>query len=306
MTHRGRRQRLIDMIIANSHEICPIVPPFAPRTEEIPGIRHIVFDVYGTLVTSGAGEIGIDPTAPTARSQAFQLVADRYGDRDLSGRRVESLFFDRIAAVHERLRSTAVPQPDLDIRTVWHDVAEELFPGPLNPETIEEIALTYELTANPVALMPQTKNVLDTLSVSYPLGIVSNAQFYTPLILSTLLKDDLRRWFDRTVWSFEIGIAKPSPAIFERYVTLLSDDGVRPVSPGEILYVGNDMRNDVSTARGAGWRTVLFAGDTRSLRLRDPNYQRALAIPDAVITSLNQILLVIPERPSTESKGRTT
>lgn len=306
MAHPGQRQRLIDMIIAKSIEIRPILPPYKPRTERIPGIRHIVFDVYGTLVTSGAGEIGIDPTGPTVKTRAFQVVVDRYGGRDLSAERVERSFFDRITAIHEQLRTVAVPQPDIDIRVVWRDVAEELFPGTFTDETIEEIALSYELAANPVALMPQAKNVLDALSQSYPLGIVSNAQFYTPLILATLLGEELSHWFDRAVWSYEIGVAKPSRAIFDRYITLLNEHTDRPISPREILYVGNDMRNDVLTAGDAGWRTVLFAGDSRSLRLRDPDHQKALSIPDAVITTLNQLCDIVPKRPFIERKGRTS
>jgi putative hydrolase of the HAD superfamily len=310
MAHPGQRQRLIDMITAKSTEMRPIPPPYKARLEAIPGIRHIVFDVYGTLVTSGAGEIGIDRSGPAGRTQAFQLIAERYGDRDLSARRVQDLFFDYIAKIHDERRTIDVPQPDIDIRTVWRYVAEELFTGEFTDESIEEIALTYELAANPVSLMPLAKHVLTTLSASFPLGIVSNAQFYTPLILSTLLGESLERWFDFAIWSYEIGIAKPSRAIFERYVdycaSRFNEATDRPISPGEILYVGNDMRNDIETAGNAGWRTVLFAGDARSLRLRNPNHEDALAIPDAVITSLDQLSEVVPKRPPIERKGRTT
>jgi putative hydrolase of the HAD superfamily len=57
----------------------------------------------------------------------------------------------------------------------------------------------------------------------------------------------------------------------------------------ECIYVGNDMLNDIYCAKSAGCKTVLFAGDRRSLRLRE-NDERCLAIrPDAVITSLIQL-----------------
>ena len=62
---------------------------------------------------------------------------------------------------------------------------------------------------------------------------------------------------------------------------------------GETVYVGNDMLNDIYCARQAGCKTVLFAGDQRSLRLRE-NDERCLAIqPDAVITSLSQLVEII-------------
>ena len=36
-----------------------------------------------------------------------------------------------------------------------------------------------------------------------------------------------------------------------------------------VLFVGNDMLNDVAAAAAVGLRTALFAGDQRSLRLRE-------------------------------------
>ena len=44
--------------------------------------------------------------------------------------------------------------------------------------------------------------------------------------------------------------------------------GKNGVAPGEVLYVGNDMLNDVYAAGQVGFRTALFAGDQRSLRMR--------------------------------------
>ena len=55
----------------------------------------------------------------------------------------------------------------------------------------------------------------------------------------------------------------------------------------ETLYVGNDMLNDIKTASLSGFRTVLFAGDRRSLRLRKDICQDI--VPDTVITCLDQL-----------------
>ena len=61
----------------------------------------------------------------------------------------------------------------------------------------------------------------------------------------------------------------------------------------ETVYVGNDMLNDIYCAKQAGCKTVLFAGDQQSLRLRE-NDERCLAIePDAVVSSLSQLLEIL-------------
>jgi len=57
--------------------------------------------------------------------------------------------------------------------------------------------------------------------------------------------------FDRTFYSYELGLAKPDPAYFGAVVDAL---GVRPE---EAVFV-DDMRANVLGAREAGLRAVLF------------------------------------------------
>ena len=67
----------------------------------------------------------------------------------------------------------------------------------------------------------------------------------------------------------------------------------RGIDPTRTLYVGNDMLNDVYAAHEAGFKTVLFAGDRRSLRLRKDRPEVADLSPDRVVTSLDQIQALI-------------
>ena len=59
------------------------------------------------------------------------------------------------------------------------------------------------------------------------------------------------------------------------------------------LYIGNDMLNDVAPAQKVGFKTALFAGDARSLRLRRNHPQCKNLSADIVITDLMQLLDVI-------------
>ena len=56
------------------------------------------------------------------------------------------------------------------------------------------------------------------------------------------------------------------------------------------LYVGNDMLNDMYPAKNVGFKTGLFAGDARSLRLRENDPQCNNLSVDLVITDLVQLL----------------
>ena len=57
-----------------------------------------------------------------------------------------------------------------------------------------------------------------------------------------------------------------------------------------VLYVGNDMLNDIYPAAKAGFKTALFAGDSRSLRLRKDKPKCKYLSADIVITDLIQLL----------------
>ena len=150
--------------------------------------------------------------------------------------------------------------------------------------------MAYECGVNPVWPMPGLDRTLAKLRTgSLALGIVSNAQFYTPIIFEALtgsVPEEAGFLPDLCAWSYLLGEAKPSPALFAPVGEALRSRGIKP---REAVYVGNDMLNDVATARQAGMKTVLFAGDRRSLRMRDKDPRCAGTRPDAVITELAQL-----------------
>jgi putative hydrolase of the HAD superfamily len=87
-------------------------------------------------------------------------------------------------------------------------------------------------------------------------------------------------------YSYRFEVAKPSPKLFMLAAEKL---GAREILPTEVLYVGNDMLNDIYPAKTIGFQTALFAGDRRSLRLRaeDPRCRNLAA--DVVVTNLIQL-----------------
>ncbi len=61
----------------------------------------------------------------------------------------------------------------------------------------------------------------------------------------------------------------------------------------EILFIGNDMFRDIYPAFLAGFKTALFAGDTKSLRLRQDKPELKKIVPDFIITDLMQLLTIL-------------
>ena len=155
---------------------------------------------------------------------------------------------------------------------------------------LERLAVQYEVRANPVWPMPHLAECVRQLHQSgLELGIVSNAQFFTLELFPALLMhtaDELG--FDEQLqfYSYQHGRAKPGVYLYELARDSLASRGVKP---DEVLYVGNDMLNDVAPAAQLGFRTALFAGDARSLRQREGDPRTDGVSPDLVLTDLTAL-----------------
>jgi len=122
------------------------------------------------------------------------------------------------------------------------------------------------------------------------MGIISNAQFYTPFLFKWFLglaPENLGFHPDLMFYSYRFGYAKPSTFLFRRAAEKLEQMDI-PTSAA--LYLGNDMLNDIYPAKQAGFQTALFAGDARSLRLRENDSRCSNLSADIVITDLEQLL----------------
>jgi putative hydrolase of the HAD superfamily len=153
----------------------------------------------------------------------------------------------------------------------------------------ERLAVEYEARANPCWPMPHLRECLGQLRQQLPLGIISNAQFYTPLLFPALLDqtvDECGLDPNLQFYSYRHGRAKPGTGLYEMAAHALSKRGIEPC---QALYVGNDMLNDIMPADRVGFRTALFAGDARSLRRREDDARVTDITPTLVITDLDQL-----------------
>lgn len=236
-----------------------------PRLKPLPGIRAVIFDIYGTLLISAAGDsVGDDESA--LRKCGFPLP----------GTPLLPALRERIAREHAR---SGLPFPEVDIVALWH----ELLPDLDDPETF---ALAADCALHPVWPMPGAADaVVELERRGLELGIISNAQRHTPWLLERLLGGVAI--FDPALcrYSWEKRRAKPDPVLFESVRTELLQ---RNIGPHETLYIGNDVRNDIVPARACGFLTALFAGDARSLRPRNETQDSCGA--DLVLTHWDQLV----------------
>ena len=200
----------------------------------------------------------------------------------------------QIDRMNTRRRSDHCPKPEVDIVEVWRRVLLEsgFELGAKRVGIAVELAAQYEARANPTWPMPGSVEVLTTLAnADTPMGIVSNAQVFTPQLVESLLNEkNLERVgfdLDLCFFSNRFRQSKPGPRLFDALREALQRRGILPY---EAVYVGNDMLNDVWAASQAGLRTAWFAGDARSMRPRLDNPRCRSLRPDVVLTDLRQLL----------------
>ncbi len=214
------------------------------------------------------------------------------------------LLSDEILAEQERLRQSGIAYPEVDIESVWRRVVQGLSARDgrdIATESLEKLelekldyhalALAYELRVNPVWPMPNASRCLNALSrKQVELGLISNAQQLTIDLWQHLLCADgldVRIDDELQIYSFQHRCAKPGTKLFEIAAEALSRRGVKA---DRVLYVGNDMLKDILPAHQVGFHTALFAGDARSLRMRENDSRVAGIAADVVISDLYDIL----------------
>jgi putative hydrolase of the HAD superfamily len=264
--------------------LSPISSQLKPSGNLNQPIAGVLFDVYGTLFISASGDIGVAKKREQKLPKIKQLL-EKY-NINISPENLLQALYGRIEKKHDELRKKGIDFPEIEIENIWMDILETN-----DRQSIQQFAIEFELIVNPVYPMPHLRELLQALKQQGMLiGIISNAQFFTPYLFDWFLGSDLKHLGfhpNLIFWSFQLKHAKPSSVPFDLAVEQLKRLGIQASS---VLYLGNDMLNDIYPATQAGFKTALFAGDKRSLRLREDEPKCANVSPDLVITDLIQLL----------------
>jgi putative hydrolase of the HAD superfamily len=250
--------------------------------------KVVFWDVYGTLVAAERGDLdSLIRREPELRG-AFERTVKNFGFAVVPAR-LQDLFIRGIQAERDARKEEGLAHPEVRIDEIWFKLLEKFRPE--EPATINfarEVALYFERHANPKQLQSHAFEVLTALKRrGLRQGIISNAQFYTPIELSALLRHEsngaistYESVFDPqfVFFSFELGVAKPDFAAFQSAIKVLTRDNVMPDA---CVFVGDSLANDIAPAQHMGFRTVLYA----------PTAVPETSVkPDLIIHNLAQLL----------------
>lgn len=205
------------------------------------GTRAVFFDAVGTLLF---------PRTPVARTYAEH--ACRYG-ADVTEEQVRIAFREAFARQEQRDLAAGWRTDEARERARWQAIVTDVLP---NADAGPCFAGLWEWFANPAAwaVHSEAGAVLNELSRrGLAVGIGSN--FDARLLPLVNHFAELAPVRDRCVVSSLVGWRKPAPEFF---AALARAAGCEPT---QVLYVGDDVQNDLHGATAAGLRAVLLDPD---------------------------------------------
>ncbi|MCC9602645.1 HAD family hydrolase [Stieleria sp. JC731] len=276
-------------ILDNRSEIRPIPTEITADLNKLEGVRAVIFDIYGTLVVSGSGDVG---SADQEDRGTFISQAIAAAGIDCSAAREPSIedLHNAIRSSNQARLSETCTKPEVEIVDVWRTTLFNCGVQNVPTQSLHRLAAEYESRANPTWPMPGAAELLAELhDRGIRLGIVSNAQGFTlPLIEEIAGSFGGDSLFDPNlcVFSYRYRHAKPDACLFNVLCDRLSS---LQIDPGEAVYVGNDRLNDIWAASVAGLRTAWFVGDQRSCRSREGDMRMQGLAQDIVLTRLEEL-----------------
>jgi putative hydrolase of the HAD superfamily len=299
----------------------PLQPlPFHQVGGHLNDIKVMIFDVYGTLFNYWKNEFSQEPAKDKALLDAFSATLTYFGmepyllemnPKDRPEKTLWDLYHGLIALKHDLLREKETEFPEVKIEEVWltillmlkrHGFSFKKMNFGSDDEFSRCIAYYYNFHVFSRGLYPGVAEALLTFKKkNIILGILSNAQFYTPIDLTLFLRDQSNGRIDDSgelfegdlcFFSYEYKIAKPSRFLFQKLFDALYE---YQALPSQTVFVGNDLASDIKPAQEAGMKTAFFAGDDRCAFVHDLENN---VVPDIVFSDWNEL----PERISFHEK----
>ncbi len=209
-----------------------------------PKIKGIFFDLYGTLLIFNDIEQSWRDWADTFYSlvkdktplsfEEFSKNSDSFMSRKVV-KDVSSGLTTYETRIKNHCESLSIPISGIELRTISNET----------PHAWQKyISVAYD-----------THFVLTELKKQKTLALISNFD-HAPHIKKTLKHFDLEKYFDTIIISDEINCNKPNPKIFE--VALNKTN----LKPEEVIFVGDNVNDDIVGARAANIQPILIMHDT--------------------------------------------
>jgi putative hydrolase of the HAD superfamily len=236
-------------------------------------IKGIIFDVNGTLMNIKTNEWHDDVYRVISNLLSYQGIL-------LGANAVKESFFQ---IMNEQRTASKERYPEFDAVDIFREIITRYstdFTRRLPPEKLEQLPLLFAETHRAASryrlqLYDGVDNTIKQLITKYHLAIISDAQ--TAYAVPELNAVGLLGYFNPVIISGNFGYRKPDKRLFEKTLTAMK------MEPTDVVFVGNDMYNDVHGAQKLGMKTV-FSRSNQGLQKKEG------VKPDYIIYSFPELL----------------
>jgi len=204
-------------------------------------IKAILFDLYGTL---------IDIETDESLEEIYRGIAHYLTYQGVYLHRWEVR--DRYCQIMKQQREESAEEyPEIDVEAVWETFLEQegIKTAPARRDLARTLVHLYRgISRKRLQPYPDVKKVLDQLQPHYRMAILSDAQ--PGYALPEIKAVGLDGYFDPIIISADYGFRKPDMRLFAKPLDILK------LTPGEVIYVGNDMYRDIYGASRLGIKTL--------------------------------------------------
>lgn len=299
--------------------IWPRVPPAVPvkanpSVQPLPGIRMVLWDVYGTLLRVSEGRFQTFPAEEVRLQIALDKTIHEFNMWNHMYRKPGPPWQSLIGLYRtttERLAMVGTQRKgdftDVDLTDVWQAIIQRLFEkeyqideglyGDLR-EFSEKVAYFFHCCLQATeAQQGAVQAMTDLCGAGILQGLLADGQGFTLVQLLRALGQQatlppLYELFrpQTLILSTHLGIRKPSKTLFEHAVNQARSVGV---SPSEILHISCRLQTDLVPARAVGMKTALLAAEKSGLEVTAELLKDPASRPDRLLTHLSQVASLI-------------
>ena len=236
-------------------------------------IRGLIFDINGTLADINTNEWHDDVYRVISNLFSYQGIL-------LDANAVKNLYFQ---IMEEQRVARCERHPEFDAVGIFREIITRYstdFTRRLPSKKREQLPLLFAETHRSASryrlqLYHGVEDTIKKLFSKYRMAIITDAQ--TAYAVPELNAVGLLNYFDPVIVSGDFGYRKPDRRLFERALNDMK------IGPSEVVFVGNDMYNDIHGAQKLGMKTVFFKSN-QGLQKKEG------VSPDYIIYDLPELL----------------
>jgi FMN phosphatase YigB (HAD superfamily) len=286
-----------------------------PSIKPLPGIRAVVWTVYGTLLRIDGGRLQhLHPQAIRMQIALQKTIEEFHMWHSMS--RKPGAPWEYMLQQYKRVIEKELLQPtkrrggdliEIDSTVVWAKLIDRLIRNEYQYDKgvygelgdfAEKVAYFFHANLQGVAASEDVVEVLRQVSqAGMRQGIIDDGQSFTPAQLLHALQQQapvrsLSEFISPSALaiSSDCQVRKPSPSLFSAGFAPLVRQGIEPQC---ILYVSHRLEDDLAVARQSGVRTALYAADAVCCQVQPGHLRDPETRPDRLLTDLRQIRQIL-------------